>query len=149
MLENTKESFRQKIRTERKRTGLSLPALMKGDDVPEGLTLPMVQNFLAGKGSNLTPKNIDYILSRYAALPTREQRGRERRKNYVDITEEIKFELQGHIKRTGVNTVRILYHVKDKPGKLSSMTIAGWVSGRTKSADKDKLELVLNAWRDL
>lgn len=61
------------LRSERKRTGVTIPKLFRcfRDKVPQDLTIKIAQKILAGGHSRAAQNHIDFLIGAYACLPDR------------------------------------------------------------------------------
>ena len=62
------------VKNERERTWTDIETLLAGADVPEGLTLRIVQSWLYRQSKTANPRYWSYIVTRYAEMPSRVRR---------------------------------------------------------------------------
>jgi hypothetical protein len=72
-----------------------------------------------------------------------------RRKREIEITPEIRAELQMHRERTKIGPTKLLYYRETHPKGLTPAMVSSWLQGEVKSTTHERLLYVLNKWESL
>jgi len=149
------DDIREQIEAERLRTRCGVKALfVRTPNLPDGLTMSKIDNWLRGNSATIRKDHLKFVLKAYAALPDnaksllskRTEKGRKSRLGYVRITEPTRRELISLQAETKIYPTALLRGVANCPETLKPRMIRNWLSGKTKTADKAHLDLVLNRW---
>jgi|GEM_PF-5621861 len=137
----------RKIQAEVKRTGIGIPALLKQDreNVPKGLTAPIVYSWLYGKTKTAQLDYLEYISQAWDKYPD----------NYVaervPITDDIIQKIRAEIQRTRVGVSILLKESKgNAPEGLNATIVNNWLQNpqsRIKTGRKDYLDYLLDVWK--
>ncbi|HKX79695.1 MAG TPA: hypothetical protein VJM34_14345 [Novosphingobium sp.] len=140
-------SPRERVHAEWQRTGIAAVRLLKdAGDLPEGLSVSIVQNWLRRTVDHDHPvftarkSHFDYAMARWQRLPDRSS---------VRISDEHRRLMKRHCARTAVEPFTLLRGAADRPGGLTSSTVSHWLSGKIKTARIEHLEYVLGLWSAL
>ncbi|MGI9377582.1 MAG: hypothetical protein ACR2PC_16040 [Tsuneonella suprasediminis] len=118
------EAIRQKLRSERDRTGIAPSALLRRTEKqrPEGLSISAPGLWIRGDVGSLKPEHLDFVLSAYEACPTTRLE--------AEIETRFKEKLQSEIIRTGIRPQRLLgASCADKPQDLRADAVIRWMKG--------------------
>lgn len=67
--------FRQKLHTERKRTGVSSAGLLiEASDPPDGLTANIINSWLTGRAKTARKDHMDWVIATYRRAPNKDER---------------------------------------------------------------------------
>lgn len=111
-------------------------------DVPEGLTVYVVANWLTGQARTVRSDHLEWVKARCAALaesPTRR----------IKITEETRATLDAERRRTGVGPAELLRNADGAPEGLSAGMISTWSNRNVRTARKDHVDYVVARWSAL
>ena len=138
---NITEKIKAELADHRARTGIGPHKLLKNTrhQRPPGLRANIVSNWIEGKNKTLRQSHLDYILKLWSALPD----GADR----IEITPQIKAELNQYRQITGVGSHAITTVYDDCPKGLSSGIIQYWLDGKIKTANRRHLESVISVWK--
>jgi hypothetical protein len=118
-------AIRRTLKSELRRTRVTELKLFKDDaGPPEGLTAGMVNRWMSGLLKQAEAAHLDYVWSRYAALP---DKASGRSAHWLKYTAEMAEQLQGELKRTGKTPKSLLHNLRNIPGGLTTRTIEKWV----------------------
>jgi len=137
----------------RKRTGVCLSDLLAGrDDAPQGFNSQQIERFYRGTSSSALVAHLEYVIALWAALPDR-SKGRPKRPprvrhEKVELTAELRNELLGHWRRTGLPIENVFRRFANPPEGLSARVLYRWLKPKPPlSVRKDHVEFALTAWR--
>ncbi|WP_438728233.1 hypothetical protein ACR9YC_12725 [Parasphingorhabdus sp. DH2-15] len=137
--------LRQKLISERKRTGIGPTALMRGTahdpERPTTLKGHTISLWLSGKIVSARRSQLDYVLERWAALPDADQASARRPQERVTLTDE-HLSIIDEAWSDGLLPDKVLQH-PDAPDGLNAAIIRTWKDRRIKSAAKTYLDFVM------
>lgn len=137
--------IREKLNSERKRTGIGPTALMRGTahdpKRPKTLKGHTISLWLSGKIKSARKSQIDYVLERWAALPDAEQASARLLQERVTLTNE-HLTIIDEAWSYGLLPDKVLQH-PDAPEGLNGAIIRTWQDRRIKSAAKTYLDFVM------
>ncbi len=119
---------------ERKRTQTGSHNLLKGIKPKYGLTPGVIEHWLSNAKS-ARQDQYDYVLKRYAALPS-----------YVELTTARVNAIRAEMERTALGTAPLLKKSEKIPAGLKVRVIEGWLY-HTKHAKQEHYEFVLELYK--
>ncbi|WP_195819415.1 hypothetical protein [Roseobacter sp. MH60115] len=132
------------LRHEKDRSGVGTYRLFRefvDEQVPSGLSIQIVQSWLRRDVRTARKDYFDYILQLWRSLPDTA---------VIKITPQLRVQLRKEAERTGKGPVAMLRGVRPSQiDGLTSNTVAAWMSGKIRSAEKHKVDLALERWRSL
>lgn len=136
----------QKLKAERKRTGVGPTALLRGTagdpDRPSTLKGIMITNWLSGTAKSARPGHVAYVLRRWEALPDATERSARAPAERVRLTEDILVVIDEFWDR-GLLPDKLLER-RNVPEGLNAAIIRTWRDRRIKTAAKDYINFVLD-----
>ena len=146
------EAYRERIRQEITRTGLSPQMLLKRrDDAPKGVTPTALSRWLSGTMKAEKADSLNWLLAAYAGQPDAAKpvptRQRKNTGDRITITDDHRAEIQIHTRRTGLTWQQIIDRIPNAPAGLSAAIVSEWANGRRDTADGQTLRLTLKALR--
>lgn len=145
----------RRIRTELARTGTSIPSLVKRPDCPARLSEGMIRIFKDGHAPKIRRSHYDYILQTLEGLPDKSNEPKKRRQkrqlDRIELTTEMRQELEAERIRTGVTETILLRQMTNEDGAPlpSARMINGWINGYARTAPAKGYLAVLELWRSL
>lgn len=67
-------------------------------------------------------------------------------RSFVTISDELRAHLRREQERTGIGPMRLLRNAHEKPARLNSSTVSGWLGGVTRTASAAQFDYVLKRW---
>ncbi|MBP5856690.1 hypothetical protein KAJ83_06700 [Marivibrio halodurans] len=145
-----------RLRRARERTGCGPKALLDGaHDAPDKLTEGMIRTWLSGSAKRARKDHLDWTLARWEGLPdeTPAEPREPEKSSRVPIDEARRARLRALRRDTGLSPPALLQRLgvdRDAiPSGLSGSMIAAWLAGSTKTARRDHLAFIEDAWRHL
>ncbi|MEJ7926010.1 hypothetical protein WG908_04470 [Sphingobium sp. AN641] len=136
--------------------GTPAELLAKRDDVPRGLNGRIVKGWVYREVKAVDAASWNFVIALLAQTPdkafARPISGRRNMKaapGRIVIPDKDRAALQAHRNRTGAGGAIVLNGATDKPPGLSLGMIAGWLSGRTRTADPAHIRYVLKRYARL
>lgn len=129
----------EQIRAEIARTGVGPTRLMKRANAPpEGLSAGIISHWLHRRIKTARRECLEYALDLWRSLPG---------DPLIQITSELRQKLHDEAARTGKGATAMMRGLRpSEHGGLSAATVKGWMLGRVKTAERDKVHFVLNRW---
>ncbi|MEM6410169.1 MAG: hypothetical protein AAF683_01380 [Pseudomonadota bacterium] len=130
----------ERLEVEKQRTGVGPHKLIAGSALhaPKDLDPTHIVSWLNGRAKRASKAHYEFVMSAWMALPEAEPR--------IQITQEMRLMLLGHIERTGLGAYQILKRRVDVPDDLRPATIHQWVRGDAKSAKTVHWSYVMAAY---
>jgi len=123
----------------RKRAGYGAVVMLTRDvNAPNGLSGSTIHGWLSGDIKTARRDYLDYVLEAWRKAVRRTR-----------ITQEIREILLAEKVRTGCGAVQLLSSMDQKPAGLTAGAVDSWITGATKNARADHLELVISAYASL
>lgn len=148
------------FRAERARTGVGTATLLKStEDVPKGLTRPMLAQWIGGSRKSIRKDYLDWILTAWAALPdvaapdlsgigidtVAMQQGR------VVLDEALREKIIRFAETTGKSGRGLMVWARrngiEMPEGFSAGVVAQWLNGRTGTALPEHLCFAIETWQ--
>jgi hypothetical protein len=132
---------RKLLRAERERTSCDFKSLIKNSrhPVPDNISYVLLSNIILGYAKTVRKDHLLFIRQSFADLPNNQR---------VPITPEIQTLLKAERERTAVGITKLLAST-NPPTDISKKMANAWITGSTKSAQKDHLDYVLELWRQI
>ncbi|MDA5556183.1 hypothetical protein PJL69_05370 [Shimia sp. MMG029] len=133
------EDILLEIRQHIERTGLGPQALISRlESPPPGLNRSLVAAWLHGSLKTARKDILDFVMERWRQQPNT---------NMIDLTPKLIAALNAEKQRTGVGECALLRGLRPKEhGGLTSGIVRQWLTGKTKSAEKEHVDLVMERW---
>lgn len=151
---------RRHLKSELKRTGMTVIALLKdADDLPDGVTVRAVNRWIGGLTQPERQSQFDYVLGKLNALPDVPSglkghlAGRPGRRHprpgeeWTCVTAEMRAQLDAEFMRTGLRFDTVLDDVAEAPDGLTARIVKGWLYDHAKSTRAEHWEFVLRRLR--
>lgn len=150
--------MKRELRSHWKRTGLSTRRIVENDpNAPEGLTVAMVNGWIANKIHQARADHWTFTLTKWASLPDgeyhRERRsmrqkgpGRPRRKLgeiWIAFTEEMSAQFISEMARTNADFDRDILRADNAPEGLTLRVMRAWRYRHVKTTRRDHWEFVM------
>ena len=137
--------------TQRERTKVGSAAFIAHfDDIPDGLTAPMIERWANGVSATAPDGFVNYVLDRYQSLPTPPdhvqaplQAGR------ILITEDMLQQLENELERTGAPLTHLVRMRSPEAFKLTASKISNWRKRRAVKANRAEWGYVIEALRHM
>lgn len=143
------------LRSELKRTGVSVPYLLKDrEDIPDKLYSAVVHNAL-GRQPRIRKEHFNYLKRILSALPDAKPGATLIRKrnghSQIPLTDDMRQALVDERTRTGVSdrAISLILASRDEIRPMAKGKIAKWIRGGVKSVSTDEFDAVLAAWKEL
>lgn len=148
------EAYRERMRQEIARTGLSPQMLLKRrHNAPKGVTPTALSRWLSGATKAERADSLNWLVAAYAGQPDAAKpvpaRQRKSTGDRITITDDHRMEIQIHKRRTGLTWQQIVDRIPDAPEGLSAAVLSEWVNGHRETADKKAVHLTLELLRRL
>ena len=135
------ESRIAELKAEIERVGIGPYKMFTGrDDLPEGLTVNMINSWLDGRVGSADPALFAYVLQCYREAP-----------RVIELTDAVRCQLRDHRERTAVGPAVLINAAPDLPDGLNKGMIESWLSGICGKVREDHLTYVMGlyeAWPD-
>jgi hypothetical protein len=135
------ESVRAALLAEKERTGVGPHALLsRAGDVPRGLSITTILEWLNGARLTGRPRHIAWTLQTWRSLPS---------VSWVEITPALLRTLKSERSRTGIGPKALISRMPRLPDGLTSAIIATWFRRAARGARADHIAFVLDAYKAL
>ena len=151
------KELRRTLKSELKRTGMTVIALLKdADDLPDGVNVRAVNRWIGGLEQPERQSQFDFVLRKLRALPDAPTgprghvTGRPGRRHprageeWIEVTAEMRAQLDAEFIRTGMRFDTVLKDVADVPEGLTARILRGWLYDHAKSTRAAHWEFVLH-----
>ena len=150
--------MKRELRSHWKRTGLSTRHIIENDvSTPEGLTVAMVNDWIANKLHEARSDHWIFVLTKWASFPDgeyhRQRRasrqkgpGRPRRKVgeiWIPLTVEMSAQFISEMARANADPDRDILHADGAPNGLTLRVLHNWRYHHTKTTRSDHWEFVM------
>lgn len=131
-----------KLLHEKNRTGVAAYGLFKvATSPPAGLKPNLVNSWLIGGVASARQDFVEYVLTLWQSLPDNP---------IIKITPAMRREMKDQARRTGKAPAAMMRGLRPSEiGGLTSTAIGAWMSGKIMTADRGKVEFVLERWRSI
>lgn len=118
-------------------SGATPHRLFSGRELPEGLTINIIELWFDDRTETARPEHLDFVHSTYAAFAD----------EHIS-TARLRFTLKAEIERTGLTPRRMLLkNTDDQPTGLTATEVDTWTAKRPKPARKDHVDFVLESYK--
>ncbi|MBL4622365.1 MAG: hypothetical protein JKY89_08190 [Immundisolibacteraceae bacterium] len=140
----------EQINNHKSRTGKGTSALLRGmrNKIPDGLNSGIVSSWTLGKNKTARKDHWECIIKLYEQTASlNNQVDVPKNPKYQEISEEIREEVNAHIKRTGIGVHSILRgNNPDKPHGIYGQAMGNLLRGKTSRIRKDWLNYFIKRW---
>lgn len=145
------EGFLQKLEEEKLRTGYGALKLFRGrKNIPVGLNSGIINTWLSRSVESARPSHMEYVLQKYAELPSGNLEENEKRFNnyqrrhqhesYVPIDNEL---IEREMKRSGLTPTDIFLFITDHGSELTFSSLGHIIQKVQSTAHKHDYNLIL------
>lgn len=129
------------LKAERERTGCTFKSLIENSrhPIPDNISYALLSNIILGNSKTVRKDHLFFFKQSFADLPDNQR---------VPITLEIQTLLKAERERTAVGITKLMAST-NAPTDISKKMVNAWITGSTKSAQKDHLDYVLELWRQI
>lgn len=154
------DDIRESLLFHRKRTGVGPAKLLSyADKIPDGLTSAMIGTWLSKNVITARKDHLLFVQENYDKMPSQGQTTKERfaelqtgspsKKGYIELTEEVLYNLFTHKVRTGVSPKKLLQDKNNMPAGLESWHVNAWMKRTYQRIPKNHYLYVIGEWEKI
>ncbi len=140
------QKIQRELQKHRKRTNIGAISLLKGRELPDGLSAGIVSSWLSGRAKSASPSLLSYVLELWRSLPDASgKRTYPLRPGRIHITPAMIREMKQAWERTGVGPYALVTGSK-MLRDLNPKIVSLWMCGSATTARKEQFDRVMEAW---